>query len=147
MVAKAGFKAGLIGLAALLVMVVINQFLPAGVLVYLSCGVSMLIYVGIGVLAGRFLESPRTPGKGSGAGAIAGAISATINGIVGSTIMIIRWTQGWGLPGVDPQQMQMLVESGMNPMLTAIPGAICGLAMGVGVAAIGGAIYAAIQPD
>ncbi len=107
----------------------------------------MLIYVGIGVLAGFFLAPPRTPGKGAGAGAIAGLISGGISGVVGSVIMSIRWARGMGIPGLDPQQMQQLTESGMDPRLFAIPGAICGMAIGAGLAAIGGAIFAAIKPD
>lgn len=147
MAGKAGLKAGLIGAAGLLAMTVVNQFLPPGGLVYVSCGVSMLIYAGIGVLAGFFLAPPRTPGKGAGAGAIAGLISGTINGIVGSIVMSVRWARGMGIPGLDPQQMQQLTESGMDPRIFAVPGVICGLAIGAGVAAIGGAILAAIKSD
>ena len=81
MAGKAGLKAGLIGTAVMLMTTLINQFLPiSGGLVYAICGVNMLIYAGIGVLAGFFLASPRTPGKGAGAGAIAGLISGGISG-------------------------------------------------------------------
>ncbi len=147
MAGKAGLKAGLIGTAVLLVMTVINQFLPAGGLVYVVCGVNMLMYVGIGVLAGFFLASPRTPGKGAGAGAIAGLISGVINGVVGAIIMTVRLARGLGMAGVDPQQMQQLAEMGMDPRVLAIPGVICGMAMGAGLAAIGGAIFAAVKSD
>jgi hypothetical protein len=145
---KAGLKAGLIGVVVLLMVTAMNQFLPiSGGLVYVMCGVSMLIYAGIGVLAGFFLAPPRTPGKGAGAGAIAGLISGAINGAVGFVIISIRLAQGLGYPGLDPQQMQQLTEMGMDPQLFAIPGAICGMALGAGVAAIGGAILAAVKSD
>jgi hypothetical protein len=148
MVGKAGLKAGLIGVTVLLVVTVINQFLPlAGGLTYVMCGISALIYVGIGVLAGFFLVPPRTAGKGAGAGAIAGLISGAINGVVGFVIISIRLARGLGYPGLDPQQMQQLTEMGMDPQLFAIPGVICGMVIGAGAAAIGGAIFAAVKPD
>ena len=139
MAGKAGLKAGLIGTAVLLVMTVLNQFLPAGGLVYVSCGVSLLLYTGIGVLAGFLLAPPRTPGKGASAGALAG--------LIGGGIMIVRLAQGMGLAGMDPQQMQQLAELGMDPRIMAIPGLICTLALGSGLAAIGGAIFAAVKSD
>jgi hypothetical protein len=148
MAGKAGLKAGLIGLAIMLVMTLINQILPiSGALVYVSCGVNSLIYAGIGVLAGFFLAPPRTAGKGAGAGAIAGLISAGISGVVGYIIMSVRLARGLGIPGLDPQQMQQLAASGMDPKMFAIPGAICGMAIGAGMAAIGGAIFAAVKSD
>lgn len=148
MTGKAGLKAGLIGVVVLLVMTAINNLLPiAGNVVYVLCCISMLIYVGIGVLAGLFLAPPRTPGKGAGAGAIAGLISGAINGVVGFIIISVRMAQGLGYPGLDAQQMQQLNELGMNPQLLAIPGALCGAVIGAAVAAIGGAIFAAVKAD
>lgn len=150
MAGKAGFKAGAIGLAIMLVITLVNQLeiLPIkGAMVYVVCGINMLIYAGIGALAGFFLASPRTPGKGAGAGAIAGLVSGGISSLVGAIIMSVRWSQGLGIAGVDPQQMQQLTEAGLDPRMFAIPGVICGLAMGAGLAAIGGAIIAAVKPD
>jgi hypothetical protein len=101
MAGKAGLKAGLIGLAILLAMTLINQLLPiSGGLVYALCGVNMLIYAGIGVLAGFFLAPPRAAGSGAGAGAIAGLISGLVNGVVGYVITAVRMARGMGLPGV-----------------------------------------------
>jgi hypothetical protein len=149
MAGKAGLKAGLIGVAVMLVWTLINQLLlPAsGGLVWVACGVSSLVYVGIGVLAGFFLTPPRAAGKGAGAGAIAGLISGAVSGAVGYIIMAVRAARGLGIPGLDPQQMQQLAESGIDPMVLAIPGAICGVAIGAGLAAIGGAIVAAVKTD
>jgi hypothetical protein len=145
---RAGLKAGLIGVVVLLVMTAINNLLPiAGNVVYVLCCISMLIYVGIGVLAGFFLAPPRTPGKGAGAGAIAGLIGGLVSGVIGLIIISIRMAQGLGYPGLDAQQMQQLDELGMNPQLFAIPGALCGAIIGAGVAAIGGAIFAAVKSD
>ena len=148
MTGKAGLKAGLIGIVVLLVITATNNLLPiAGTLTYVMCGVSMLIYVGVGILAGFFLDPPRTPGKGAGAGAIAGLISGGVNGVIGFIIIFVRLAQGLGYPGLTPEQLQQVNEMGMNLQLLAIPGAICGLLIGSGVAAIGGAVFGATKPD
>jgi hypothetical protein len=145
---KAGLKAGLIGLAVLLASTVITQLVPMSIgLTYAVCGINTLIFGCIGVLAGVFLSPPRTPRGGAGAGAIAGLVSALINGVIGSVITAVRLARGMGLPGVDPQQVQQLADSGMNPIVFVVPGLICGAALGCGMAALGGAIFAAVKPD
>jgi hypothetical protein len=154
MAGKAGLKAGLIGTAAMLVWTVIGRFLPvSGAWVWVSSGVSLLMYAGIGVLAGFFLALPRTPGKGAGAGAIAGLISGVIAGVVGVVILNIQVASGGAVPGLSPEQMQgiqQLTESGMDPAMFAlltIPSVVCVMGIGSGLAAIGGAIFAALKPD
>ncbi len=53
MVGKAGLKAGLVGTAVMAVWTVIGRFIPpSGALMWVSSGVSLLLYAGIGVLAG-----------------------------------------------------------------------------------------------
>jgi hypothetical protein len=151
MVGKAGLKAGLIGVAVMVVWTVIGRFVPmSGALVWVSAGVSLLMYAGIGVLAGFFLAPPRTPGKGAGAAAIAGLISGLVAGAVGIAIMAIQIASGGNVPGLDPQQMQQLAESGVDPKMIpvfAIPSLVCIMTIGSGLAAIGGAILAAVKPD
>ena len=151
MAGKAGLKAGLIGTAVMVVWTVIGRFLPiSGALVWVSAGISLLMYAGIGVLAGFFLTRPRTPGKGGGAGAIAGLISGVVAGAVGIVIMTIQISSGGDVPGLNPQQMQQLADSGMDPTMLpvlAIPGVACIMAIGSGLAAIGGAIFAAVKSD
>ncbi|MBL7201502.1 MAG: hypothetical protein ISS56_15290 [Anaerolineae bacterium] len=114
MVGKAGLKAGLIGAAVMVVVTLLNQFiLPlTGLWSFLACGISIVLYFGFGVLAGWFLEPERTAGKGAKAGAIAGLVSAVVGGVVGAVIMLVRVMTGGQIPGLDPQQMQMLAESG-----------------------------------
>jgi hypothetical protein len=152
-VGKAGLKAGLIGMVILVVMTLLNQFvlLPISqVFTWISCGINLLIYVGIGVLAAFFLVPPRAPGQGAGAGAIAGLISGVVSSAVGVAILFAQMASGQGIPGVDPQQMQQLTESGMDPAILVASGsigALCGLAIGIGLTAIGGAIFAAVKPD
>jgi hypothetical protein len=150
---KAGVKAGLIGIAVMVVLTLLNQFvIPIrGALTYVMCGVSTLLYVGIGTLAGYFLAPPRTPGKGAGAGAIAGLISGVVSTIIGSIIMFTRFSMTGEIPGVTPDQMQQLADSGMEPktllILGMTVGPVCSMAIGAGAAAIGGAILGALKTD
>jgi hypothetical protein len=148
MIGKAGIKAGLIGLVILLMVTALNNLLPiSGILVYVLCGIGIVVYAGIGALAGLFLIPPRTPGKGAGAGAIAGLIGSGINGTVSFIITSFRLSRGLGMAGVDPQQMQQLLDAGYNPQTFILPGIVCGLAIGAGTAAVSGAILAAVKPD
>jgi hypothetical protein len=156
-VGKAGLKAGLIGIVIMVIVTVINQFLllPAfpgsQVFTLISCGVNVVLYIGIGVLAGLFVAPPRTPGQGAKAGVIAGAIAAVVSVVIGVAIMTIRMASGAGIPGLDPEQMKQLTESGANMTLIVIAsgalGAVCGAGLGAGGAAGGGALVAAIKPD
>jgi hypothetical protein len=146
MAGKAGLKAGLIGAVVMAVVTVITSLLPLAVSTVgslVSCGISLVLYVGIGALAGFFLTAPRTPGKGAGAGAIAGLISWFLASVVSVAMM----AAGLSAALDSPQVQQAIEQGGYNPMTLVLIGLPCSLALGVGVAAIGGAIYAAIQPD
>jgi hypothetical protein len=157
MVGKAGLKAGLIGLAVMVAVSLVNQLLLAEVfagqplLSIASCGVSIVLYLGIGVLAGVFLSPPRTAGDGAKAGAIAGLIAAIVSVAIGVVILAIRTSSGAPLPGVTPEQLEMIEESGVNfgliTLISGSVGAVCGAALGAGAAAAGGAVFSALKPD
>jgi hypothetical protein len=151
MTGKAGLKAGLIGTGVMLTWTVIGRLVPiSGVWVWVSSGVSLLLYTCAGVLAGVFLSPPRAPGKGAGAGAIAGLISGLIAGGVGIAILIVQISSGGDVPAMSPQQMAQIrrvSESGVPLALLLAPSAVCIMAIGSGLAAIGGAILSAVKPD
>jgi hypothetical protein len=157
MVGKAGLKAGLIGLVVMVAISLINQLLLVEIfaarpaLSFVSCGVSVVLYVGVGVLAGVFLAPPRTAGNGAKAGLIAGLISAVVSVGLGVLIMVIRTKSGAPLPGVTPEQLEMMEEQGMNlgliTLISGTVGAVCGAGIGAGAAAAGGALLAGIKPD
>lgn len=146
---KAVLKAGLIGVAVLVALTLINQFLigAGGVMIYVMCGVSVLIYLALGVLAAWFLPPERSLGKGAGAGALAGLIAQGVSGILGVTISLIRIARTGIVPGTTPEQMEALAQLNWDPKMMIIPGAVCGLFIGVGIAAVGGVILAALKPD
>jgi len=161
MTGKAGLKAGLIGAAIVFVLTLLSQIPAVGCV---CCGLNWLSYAGIGALAAYFLAPPRSAGAGAGAGAIAGLISGAIGGLIWTVIMAIKMAiTGTGnlVSTIDPQTMQQLAELGVDisPEMfaafsgvvgMAIAGGMCcltGLAVGAGLGAIGGAIFAAAKPD
>jgi hypothetical protein len=151
MTGRAGLKAGLIGTGVMLVWTVVGRFLPlSGALVWVSSGISLLLYAGTGILAGLFLAPPRAPGKGAGAGAIAGLMSGLIAGVVGIAILIVQVTGGGDVPGMNPQrvaQIERLTSTGFPLPLLLAPSAVCITGVGSGLAAVGGAIASAVKPD
>jgi hypothetical protein len=154
MAGKAGLKAGAIGLMVMIVWTAIGRFVPAlssGVMMYVSCGISSLLYLGIGVLGGVLLASPRTMGKGATAGAVAGLIAGGGGSILGAVILLIQIGSTGTIPGLNPEQAQLLAESNMDPTMLSSIGAVCGvgiaLALGAGLGAAGGAVSAALKGD
>ncbi|MEE9615542.1 MAG: hypothetical protein V3T90_00860 [Anaerolineae bacterium] len=159
MAGKAGLKAGLIGAAVMLVMTLLSQIPGVGCV---CCGLNLLVYAVIGALAGFFLTPPRTAGTGAGAGAIAGLVSGAVSGVVSIIIMAIQMVRagsGEIISYLDPQQIQQLIELGIDPEVfgilsgaggVAIGGSLCclaGLVIGAGIGAAGGAIFAAVKSD
>jgi hypothetical protein len=160
---KAGLKAGLIGAAVMGILVLLN-LIPSliqavSVLGCACCGIELLAYAGIGVLAGSFLSPPRNTGAGAGAGAIAGVISG-----VGAGIMTIITAAGrmafTGMQSaIDPIQARQLMDAGIDPQMLAVFagwggvflfGSLCCLgwiAIGAGLGALGGLIFASAKKD
>lgn len=151
MTGMAGLKAGLIGTAVMLVWTVIGRLVPLpGAWVWVSSGLTLIMYAGVGVLAGIALRSPRAPGKGAGAGAIAGLICGFISGAVGIAILLYQTSSGGNVPAVNQEQMaqiRQLGDSGTPLAALLAPSAVCIMAIGSGLAAIGGAILATVKPD
>ena len=161
MTGKAGLKAGLIGAAIVFVLTLLSKIPAVGCI---CCGLNWLSYAGIGALAAYFLAPPRSAGAGAGAGAIAGLISGAIGGLIWTIILAIQIAiAGTGdlVSTIDPQTMRQLAELGVDisPEMfaafsgwvgVAIAGGMCcltGLAVGAGLGAIGGAIFAAAKSD
>ena len=151
MVGGAGLKAGLISAAVLLAMTLLGRFVPMSrAVTWVTSGISLVVYAGMGVVAGRFLAPPRTPGRGAGAGAISGLVGGIIASSVGVIILALQISGGAAVAGLSPeqvQQMQQLSVSGVPMLVFLIPGTLCVASIGAGVAAIGGAIYAAVRVD
>lgn len=164
MAGKAGLKAGLIGGAIMLVLALLGLIPVPFLRDVCCCGVQLLAYAGIGVLAGFFLTPPRTAGTGAGAGAIAGVVSGVVAGVVGMLIAAIRMAiagPGQMISTFDPEIMRQLAELGIGitPRMlatfsgwggVAIGGSLCclgWLVIGAALGAVGGAIFAATKSE
>lgn len=165
MAGKAGLKAGLIGAAVIFVITLLSLIpilMPkASALNCVCCGLEFVVFAGIGVLAGFFLTPPRDAGTGAGAGAIAGVVAGLVDGILGIIVAAIQVAVvGTDFVSVlDPQQIEMLAEMGIDPGTfatfsgwggVAIGGGMCCigyLAIGAALGAIGGAVLAAVKSD
>lgn len=153
MIGKAGLKAGLIGGIVLAVIAAINQLWLvriAQTFSWIVCGINLLIYLAIGVWAAALLAPPRTTGDAAKAGAIAGVLCSLLSGIVSLALTAYTLVTTGSLPGVTPEQMDLLQQSGISTgalIASSGFGMVCGLLIGIGITAIGGAIYAALKPD
>jgi hypothetical protein len=161
MTGKAGLKAGLIGAGAILVMTLLNQIQIPGI-GCVCCPLTLLVYAGIGVLAGYYLVPPRTPGAGAGAGAIAGLVSGAVGGIIWIVALAIQMAMTDTadiMSNIPPETLRQLTELGVDPQAFAalsgpvggaLTGGMCclsGLAIGAGLGAIGGAIFSSIRSE
>jgi len=161
MAGKAGLKAGLIGAAVLLVLVLLS-LIPVPALNCICCGVQLIAYLGIGVLGGFFLAPPRSALAGAGAGAIAGLISGLVAAVAQTVVMAIQAAttdRSQLLSMLDPEMLRQLSELGIDlDTFTALTGTggvalasvMCcagSLALGAALGAAGGAILAAAKHD
>ncbi len=156
-------KAGLIGGAVLVVLNLLGIIPCVGII---TCILGLLAYVGIGALAAYWTTPPRMAGQAAGQGALAAMVSAAIGGIVNAIIVLVQTAiVGTGevvsqLPpetfrqleeaGIDPQTFESLMETFTGTGGALLCGSVCcvvGLLIAAALGAIGGMIYAAIQPD
>ena len=148
-------KAGLIGAIILVVLSLLGAIPVAGVSC-LTIPLTLLAYLGIGVLAASYMPPPCESGPAAGQGALAGLLAAIIGGLVTMVITIARsaMTGAQALSQIDPSMLRQLQDAGIPPELIAGPlgGAVAGsLCCGAGIlfamvlAAIGGAVYAAAK--
>jgi len=146
-------KAGLLGAAVVAVLQVL------GIIPCVGCVTWILTYVAygcIGALAAYGLPPRRMPGSAAGQGALAGAIAGAIGGAVGLVLALGIVTvfvplgvlgDSLGGAGFDPSAL-------WEAFATLVGSVTCGsgcYALGVGIAAglgaLGGLIFAAIQPE
>lgn len=149
-------KAGLVG-AAVLVLINVLGLIPC--VGFLTCILSLVAYIGIGVLAAYWMPPIREAGPAAAQGAGAAALGALIGGIVNSIITAIQWV------AIDPaeilsmlpaSQLQQLQEAGLDPTMFAHPGygiavaSFCclgGMILAAILGGVGGAVFAGIKAD
>ncbi|MBN1995101.1 MAG: hypothetical protein JW953_20575 [Anaerolineae bacterium] len=152
---QAVLKAGGLGAVVLIVLNLLGLIPCVGCITFI---LSLVVYVGIGVLAAMWMMPPRTAGSGATNGAIAAVAAALVAGGVNTVIMAIYGliTGGSQLSQIPPEQMEVLVEAGIDPAMLAGPLGAAGagvccctifLFIGAVLGAAGGAFWGNSHPN
>lgn len=151
-------KAGLVG-AAVLVVLALLGFVPC--VGACTCLIGVLAYAGIGALAAYWMPPVREAGPAAGQGALAAILASLIGGIANTIVMLIQTatvSTEQILSQIPPEMLQQFEQTGMDPRFLEtlagptgglLSGSMCcmgGLILAAILGAIGGAVYAGIQP-
>jgi hypothetical protein len=146
-------KAGLVGAAVAVAL----QLL--GIIPCVGCVTWILGYVAygcIGALAAYWMSPPREPAPAAGHGALAGAIAGAIGGAVGLIIVLGLTTvfiplgilgDALGRTGVDAAALWETFASLVGSLTCGTGCYALGVGIAAGLGALGGLIFAAIQPE
>lgn len=152
-------RAGLIGAAVLVVLNLLGLIPCVGIM---TCILALLVYGGVGALAGFYMPPVREAGPAAGQGALAAVLAALIGGIVNMFLILIQNAiTGTDriLSAIPPEAMAQFEQAGLDPRMletlvgplgATVGGGICcggGLVLAAILGAIGGAIFAGIQPE
>lgn len=148
-------KAGGLGAVVLIVLNLLGLIPCVSCITFL---LSLVVFVGVGVLAANWMPPPRTAGSGASNGAVAGVLAALVAGVINIVILAAYGaiTGGSQLSQIPPDQLQTLIDAGIDPTMLAGPvggagaGAICCtifLFIGAGLGAAGGAFWGNSHPN
>jgi len=159
---SAWLKAGLIGAA---VVIVLNLIGLVQVLGCITAPLTLVAYIGIGVLAASYIPPRRETGAAAGQGALAALIAGVGGGIVNLIISLVRVGSGGMvqytrfLETLPPDVARQFADLGVSPDIlagaggigaVAICGSVCclgGIVFAAALGAIGAAIYASVKPE
>ncbi len=151
---QAVLKAGGIGAVLLIVLNLLGLIPCVGCFTFI---LSLVVYVGIGILAAMWMAPPRTAGSGATNGAIAALVAVMISGFINMIVLAIYGAISGAsqLSQLSPEQMEMLMETGIDPTIFAGPVGAAGMGLacctiflfiGAALGAIGGAIWGNSHP-
>ena len=150
-----GLKAGGIGA---IIAVILNL---VGIIPLIGCCtfiLTLVLWVGVGVLAGYFGSKSnlmQTGGDAAKAGAVAGAVTSLVGGVAQTIIFAIQAAVSGSvqaLSQIPPEQLRQLREAGVDPaMFSSVAGVIgvgsCCCIIGTLIAAALGAGGGALSPS
>ena len=159
---SAVLKAGGVGAAVLVVLSLLGYIPCVGCFTFI---LTLVAYVGIGILAVYWSAPPRTGSGGAMSGAVAAVVAALIAGVINLMISAVyfsitgsaQFTQA--LADIPPEQLAVLAEAGIDPSLLAGGagiagvlgiGALCctlGLVIAAALGAAGGAFWGSSHPN
>jgi hypothetical protein len=131
---QAVLKAGGVGAAILVVLSLLGLIPCVGCITFF---LTLIAYVGIGVLAAYWMVPPRTGSGGAVNGAVAAVVAALVGGLVGMILNSIYFALtgsaqlGQALADIPPEQLAALSEAGIDPSILAGGAGIAGV-LGIG---------------
>jgi hypothetical protein len=155
---KPWLKASLIGAAVLVVLSLLSLIPCAGLV---TCCLMPVAYAGIGVLAAYWMPPVRLAGPAAGQGALAAVLAALVGGIVNTVLLSVQAAvvdSAQILSQIPPETLRQLEQAGLDPQMfeqfagpggALFGGSVCcggGLVLAAILGAIGGAVYASVQP-
>ncbi len=154
---NASLKAGLVGAGVALVVILVGLIPCLGCIAPI---LGLLLYIGVGALAVKWMDPPVTAGSGAGAGALAAVITSLVYGVLSAVVNGIRFTITGGAPAmmrnIPPELLRQLRDVGIDPgaiasmggvLISATMCCILGLALAAVLGALGGAIMATTRSD
>jgi hypothetical protein len=155
---QAILKAGGVGAGVLLVLNLLGLIPCVGCITLI---LSLLVYVGVGVLAALWMKPPRNGASGAKNGAVAALAAGLISGLVNMVLAGIQFSiSGTSqmteiINNLPPDQAAALAEAGISPAALGV-GAVLGLSTGccllgiliaAGLGAAGGYFWANSHPS
>lgn len=129
---QAVLKAGGVGAAVLIVLSILGLIPCVGCITLI---LGLLAYVGIGVLAARWMAPPRDGSSGAKNGAAAAVLAGLISGVVNMVLQGIMFAingssqMAEAFANMPPEQLDALRQAGIDPSALGI-----GAVFGVGAA-------------
>lgn len=129
---QAILKAGGVGAGVLIVLNVLGLIPCVGCITLI---LSLLAYVGIGVLAALWMKPPRDGASGAKNGAVAALAAGLISGLVNMVLAGIQFSISGtsqiteAINSLPPEQAQALADAGISPAALGI-GAVLGIGVG-----------------
>jgi hypothetical protein len=146
---QAVLKAGGLGAVVMIVLNLLGLIPCVGCVTWL---LALAAYVGVGILAAKWMNPPRTSGSGATNGAAAAAIAALVSGVIQMVVSLIYTmiTGASQLSQIPAEQLKTIKDMGIDPAMLAGPaaalgvGAVCctiGLVIAAALGAAGGAYW------
>jgi hypothetical protein len=129
---QAILKAGGVGAGILLVLNLLGLIPCVGCITLI---LSLLVYVGVGVLAALWMPAPRDGASGAKNGAVAAIVAGLVSGVVNMVLAGIQFAisgtsqMTQAINDLPPDQAAALAELGISPAALGI-GAVLGLTAG-----------------
>jgi len=152
-------KAGLIG-GGILLLLNLLALIPWFALSCLTSLLQIVALIGAGMLAARWMPTPRSGGSSAGQGALAGLLAGVLAAVATTILAPLGYSLSGGtealLSQIPAESLMQLEAAGVDPSMVFGGGTVAGItalcclptgaALGALLGALGGLIYASVDP-